>query len=109
MSLLLNTPVLAIEGLQVAAGEGRDARPVLDGLQWSVQAGQVVGLLGLRGAQAGRVQPFGRPLSALDDGLRARIGYVPQHSELFEWLTARQLLAYFCSFYRAGTPPRSKA
>lgn len=111
---LLNTPVLQIDALHVAVGEGRDARQVLDGLQWSVEAGQLVGLLGRNGAgkttlmesllglretQAGSVCLFGRPLAAMNDALRARIGYVPQHSELFEWLTARQLLAYFRSFY----------
>jgi ABC-2 type transport system ATP-binding protein len=36
---------------------------------------------------------------ALDDNARARIGYVPQRSDLFEWMTADQLLAYFRSFY----------
>jgi len=110
----LGTPVLAVDGLRVAAGGGREARQVLDGLRWSVEAGQVVGLLGrngagkttlmeallgLREAQAGSVRLFGQPLAAMDDAVRARIGYVPQHSELFEWLTARQLLAYFRSFY----------
>ena len=31
--------------------------------------------------------------------MRARIGYVPQRSDLFDWLTPDQLLAYFRSFY----------
>ena len=42
---------------------------------------------------------FGQPALALGDDARARIGYVPQRSDLFEWLTADQLLAYFRSFY----------
>jgi ABC-2 type transport system ATP-binding protein len=35
----------------------------------------------------------------LSDAARARIGYVPQHSDLFENFTPAQLLAYFRSFY----------
>ena len=87
---------------------------VLDGLDWAMPAGQVVGLLGRNGAgkttlietllglrdpDAGRAVLFGQPSKQLDDAARARIGYVPQRSDLFEWMTADQLLAYFRSFY----------
>jgi ABC-2 type transport system ATP-binding protein len=87
---------------------------VLDGLDWSLKPGQVVGLLGRNGAgkttlletllglrepDAGRVQLFGQDALRLDDATRARIGYVPQHSDLFEAFTPAQLLAYFKSFY----------
>src|SRR6202008_608483 len=81
---------------------------------WQLQPGQVVGLLGRNGAgkttllevllglrepQQGQVRLFGQPVPALDDAARARIGYVPQHSDLFESFTPAQLLAYFKSFY----------
>lgn len=87
---------------------------VLDRLDWQLLPGQVVGLLGrngagkttlletllgLREADAGRVQLFGQDVLQLDDAARARIGYVPQHSDLFEGFTPAQLLAYFKSFY----------
>ncbi len=87
---------------------------VLDGLDWALKPGQVVGLLGRNGAgkttlletllglrepDAGRVRLFGQDVLALDDAARARIGYVPQHSDLFEGFTPAQLLAYFRSFY----------
>jgi ABC-2 type transport system ATP-binding protein len=93
---------------------GYRGRPVLQGLDWQLQPGQVVGLLGrngagktslleallgLRDAQAGTVHLFGEPASRLPDAVRARIGYVPQASDLFEELRAEQLLAYFRSFY----------
>ncbi len=99
-----------LQGLDVAFG----AQRVLDGLDWSLPTGQVVGLLGRNGAgkttliesllglrepDAGQALLFGQPSIALDDAARARIGYVPQRSDLFEWLTADQLLAYFRSFY----------
>ena len=104
------SPCLALQGLTVSFGKQR----VLDGLDWSLPAGRVVGLLGRNGAgkttlietllglrepAAGQAQLLGQPALALGDDARARIGYVPQRSDLFEWLTADQLLAYFRSFY----------
>jgi ABC-2 type transport system ATP-binding protein len=101
---------LSLRGLSVSFG----AQRVLDGLDWQLPAGQVVGLLGRNGAgkttlieallglrepDAGQALLFGQPSQALPDDVRARIGYVPQRSDLFMWLTADQLLAYFRSFY----------
>lgn len=89
-------------------------QPVLKNLDWKLMPGQVVGLLGRNGAgkttlletllglrepQSGLVQLLGAPVSALSDDKRARIGYVPQRSDLFEGFTAQQLLDYFKSFY----------
>ncbi len=93
---------------------GYRGRPVLQGLDWRLQPGQVVGLLGRNGAgkttlleallglrdpHSGRVTLFGEPAARLSDAARARIGYVPQASDLFEELRAGELLAYFRSFY----------
>jgi ABC-2 type transport system ATP-binding protein len=103
-------PSVSLQGITL--GYGR--QQVLDGLDWSLLPGQVVGLLGRNGAgkttlleallglrepQAGQVLVFGQPVQALDDAARARIGYVPQQSDLFDWLTPKQLLVYFRSFY----------
>src|SRR3954467_4533522 len=103
-------PCLSLQGLRVAFGR----QVVLDGLDWSLAPGQVVGLLGRNGAgkttlietllglrepDAGRAMLFGQPAQSLTDDARARIGYVPQRSDLFEWLSADQLLTYFRSFY----------
>src|ERR1700761_2964571 len=103
-------PCLALQGLTVSFG----ARRVRGALDWSLPAGRVVGLLGRNGAgkttliesllglrepDAGQALLFGQSSQALPDDVRARIGYVPQRSYLFEWLTADQLLAYFRSFY----------
>jgi len=101
---------LLLQGLSVAFG----AQRVLDRLDWQLPSGQVVGLLGRNGAgkttlietllglrepDAGQALLFGHASQALPDDVRARIGYVPQRSDLFEWLTPDQLLAYFRSFY----------
>ena len=87
---------------------------VLDGLDWQVMPGQVIGLLGRNGAgkstlmecllglrecDGGSVTVFGEDVAALTDATRARIGYVPQKCDLFDWLTPRQLLDYFKSLY----------
>jgi len=100
----------ALHGVSLAYGR----QQVLRALDWSLLPGQVIGLLGRNGAgkttlleallglrepQQGRVELFGQPVHRLDDACRARIGYVPQQSDLFDGFTAPQLLAYFRSFY----------
>lgn len=110
LSAALPSPSAVLSGLRLSYG----AQCVLKELSWRLLPGQVVGLLGRNGAgktslleallglretQAGSVQLFGQPVDRLDDACRARIGYVPQASDLFDGLTATQLLAYFKSFY----------
>ena len=105
------TPSAALSGVSVSYPHGAN---VLRGLDWALLPGQVVGLLGrngcgkttlletllgLREPQQGSVQLFGQDVARLDDAARARIGYVPQHSDLFESFTPAQLMAYFKSFY----------
>jgi ABC-2 type transport system ATP-binding protein len=109
--LATTTPTADLRGVQLAYGGGP---PVLQGLDWQLLPGQVIGLLGRNGAgktsvleallglrtpQAGTVQLFNQPAGQLDDAGRARIGYVPQQSDLFDSFTPAQLLAYFQSFY----------
>ena len=53
----------------------------------------------MRQPQAGEALLFGEPARSPSDATRARIGYVPQQADLFEDLTAPQLLDYFRSFY----------
>jgi ABC-2 type transport system ATP-binding protein len=55
------------------------------------------------------VRLFGQPADRLDDGARARIGWVPQASDLFEELRAGELLAYFRSFYPRWNEARVQA
>jgi ABC-2 type transport system ATP-binding protein len=56
-------------------------------------------MLGLREVDYGSVIIFGENASMLSEEARARIGYVPQKSDLFEWLTPKQMLAYFKALY----------
>lgn len=106
------TPAAPVQLHDVVLSYGKKA--VLNGLSWSLQPGQVVGLLGRNGAgkttllqtmlgllptQSGHATVFGDGAEKLSDATRARIGYVPQRSDLLEDFSAPQLLAYFKSFY----------
>lgn len=90
------------------------SKPVLDKLQWEVRPGQVIGLLGRNGAgkstlmecllglretDLGDITIFGDEAGQLSEAARARIGYVPQSAELFEWMTPGQMLDYFKALY----------
>ncbi len=87
---------------------------VLRGLDWHIEKGQIVGLLGRNGAgkstllecmlglrelDGGSVTLMGDPVMALTDQTRAQIGYVPQKFDLFEWMTPDQMLNYFKALY----------
>jgi ABC-2 type transport system ATP-binding protein len=106
----MTTPIVQLSSIRKQFGSA----PVLDGLDWQVLPGQVIGLLGRNGAgkstllecllglretDAGSVRIFGEDVDALSDATRARIGYVPQKSDLFEWMTPRQMLDYFAALY----------
>jgi ABC-2 type transport system ATP-binding protein len=103
-------PVVEISNLYKAF----DKQQVLQGVNWTIEPGKVIGLLGrngsgkstllecllgLREADAGSSALFGCPVTALDDEIRANIGYVPQKPDVFEWLTPVQLLEYFKALY----------
>lgn len=87
---------------------------VLCNLDWKIDYGKVIGLLGRNGAgkstllecalglrkiNSGMIKIFNESTEDLSDETRSRIGYVPQISELFEWLTVKQMLAHFKVFY----------
>ncbi len=102
--------VLAVSALKKSFGR----QAVLRGVDWTLRRGQVVGLLGRNGAgkstllecvlglresDGGAVTLFGEPAQALSEAARARIGYVPQTADLFEWLTPVQMFDYFRALY----------
>lgn len=95
-------------------GKSFGTQTVLKELDWTIQSGSIVGLLGRNGAgkstllecmlglrdrDAGAITLFNENNSELSAVNKARIGYVPQTSDLFEWLTAAQMLAYFRALY----------
>lgn len=101
---------IQIKGLSKSFGK----QSVLNNLDWEVQPGSIVGLLGrngagkstlmecllgLRDANGGELTIFGDKVNDLSEATKARIGYVPQTADLFEWLNAKQLFSYFRGLY----------
>jgi ABC-2 type transport system ATP-binding protein len=110
MSTPAGIPIVRLSSVSKRFGD----HAVLDGLDWQISPGQVVGLLGRNGAgkstllecllglrelDGGSATLFGEDVANLSDATRARIGYVPQKNELFEWLTPLQMLDYFKALY----------
>ena len=104
-------PPLQLHGVRKYYGASTAA---LDGVDWSVPAGSVVGLLGQNAAgkttliktALGLIRPtrgeakiFGETAWDLSATAKARIGYVPQVITLYPWMRARQLINYTASFY----------
>ncbi len=103
-------PILRVEGLSRRFGD----RTALDGLSFSVRAGEVFGLLGPNGAgkstafqilactlraDSGRLYFHGRELSVEDPSLRAQMGVVFQKNSLDEQLTAQENLVLGARLY----------
>lgn len=91
-----------------------DGKPVLDGLSFTVQPGDIVGILGKNGAgkttlleillgyspaTRGAVTVFGYDSYAMPGDAKARVGFVPQQDELIGHLTAADQLRVIRSFY----------
>lgn len=85
----------------------RDGKAILNAVSMSLPAGSVLGLVGRNGAGkstllrclAGLIEPesgsstlLGCPSGKLDDAVRARLGYVAQTPDLFEWMTVMEHL-----------------
>jgi ABC-2 type transport system ATP-binding protein len=84
----------------------------LDGLNLSVERGEIFGFLGGNGAgktttikllmrlmfpSAGSAKILGRDIS--DVKMHARIGYLPENPYFYDYLTARELLNYFAELF----------
>ena len=102
--------VLQARGL----AKGFDQRRVLDGVEWGVPRGSVVGLLGRNGAgkttllklllgllkkDRGEMKTLGEDPWTLSAGAKARLGYVPQEYKPYPWMTAGEVLDYTGAFY----------
>jgi ABC-2 type transport system ATP-binding protein len=110
---------LSLDRLSVAYGE----RPAVQSLSLTVQPGEIYGLLGSNGAGktstikaiVGLVRPVGGEIrvfgvDALRDSLsvKARIGYVPETSMLYEALTPREFLEFVASVRRMDAPTATR-
>lgn len=108
--------LLQAQGLGKAYGRHR----VLDDVSLELQAGAIVGLvgrngagksslieclLGLRQADSGQAQVFGKPSQALDDRDKAMLCYVPQRPDGFDWMTVGAMLGLMASLYPQWDQP----
>ena len=94
----------------------KQARIILDGIDFTIEPGRLVGLIGPSGAgkttiirsivgiqipSSGRLEVDG--IAAGSPQLRGRIGYVSQGSAVYNDLTVRQNLAYFAALTNVAT------
>jgi ABC-2 type transport system ATP-binding protein len=102
---------LSVHDLSVAYGE----RTAVQRLSLEVRPGEIYGLLGSNGAgksstiksivglvrpAAGTIQVFGHDVQTASLAAKARIGYVPETSMLYEALTPREFLDFVASVRR---------
>jgi len=84
----------------------------VDGISLTIKRGEVFGLLGPNGSgksttlkmllgllhpTAGRISIFGR--SASDEQAKSRIGYMPEETYLYKYLTARETLMFYSNLF----------
>jgi len=106
---------IAVEAYNLRKNYG--SRVVLDGVSFSARRGEIVGLLGPNGAgktttvsilatllsqDAGEVRIGGFDSRTNPDGIRQRLGFVPQTIALYPSLTARENLELFARLHGIG-------
>ena len=118
-----NEPAFEATGLRKVFRDfwGRPRTVAVDGVSLRAAPGEVVGLLGPNGSgksttikmllgllrpSAGSVRLFGR--DPRDPDARARVGYLPELSNLHKFLTPRETLAYYAGLFDLPAATRRK-
>ncbi|KEZ77256.1 ABC transporter ATP-binding protein [Salinisphaera hydrothermalis] len=106
-------PVVRVRGLRKSYPGTENA--VLDGIDWDIPRGRVIGLLGRNGAgkttlmrcllgllpvDEGEIEIFGEPMDEPRGERLHRIGFVPQTFDLFKWMRVGSYLNFTAAFYR---------
>ncbi|MBI1345072.1 ATP-binding cassette domain-containing protein [bacterium] len=107
----MTSPVIDIQGVTKRFG----STDVLCGVDWQIQKGSVVGLVGTNGAgkstlikcllgllkpTAGHIRILGEDPWTLSAAAKERLGYVPQTVQLYPWMTVDQITRYVGAFYQ---------
>jgi len=100
---------------------GRESVRALDSLNFEVDRGEVFGLLGPNGSgktttvrivlgllfpTAGAVRLFGRTPRNVE--VKKRVGYMPEESHLYPYLTAQETLDFFGRIFRLSSEERAQ-
>jgi ABC-2 type transport system ATP-binding protein len=103
-------PPIVCQGLRKQFGRNE----VLCGVDLTIPAGAVVGLVGTNGAgkstlikcllgllrpTAGQATILGEDPWSLSTAAKGRLGYVPQTVQLYPWMTVEQIVDYTAAFY----------
>ncbi|RHW75202.1 ABC transporter ATP-binding protein [Colwellia sp. RSH04] len=103
--------VISIENLN----KSFDNQPVLSRLNWTINQGDIVGLLGKNGAgkstllksllniddiDSGKISIFNEAHMSLSIASKERIGYVPQENDEISWLSVTDLIKFRKQFYQ---------
>lgn len=107
---LLGEPVITIRDLQMNYGY----KEVLKGIDLDIYKGQIIGYIGPNGAgksttvkimlglvcgYSGEVKIFGQDIRNGDINYKRKIGYVPEISDIYDSLTAREYLTFIGELY----------
>jgi len=100
--------ILEVKDLVVEYGRGAKARRAVDGVSFSIRAGECVGFIGLNGAGksstlksilgfifpvSGSIQVFGSPAGSVES--RKRIGYLPEVAQYYPFMKGRELMEVY--------------
>lgn len=106
--------MISVEQLTRQFGEGPDAVLAVNQLSFSVVPGEVFGLLGANGAgktttlrmilgllapTSGDVDILGQRVTLHPDRVKRQIGLVSASAGLYQWLTPREILAFFAGAF----------
>ena len=98
-----------------------DEKLALDHFNLQIETGEVFGLLGPNGSgkttaincilqlltyDKGEIELFGKPMKPSSYDIKRRIGVVPQDIAVFEELTVRENIDYFCGLYITDSAQR---
>ena len=112
-------PILKITDLHKAYRENR----VLDGVSLELRANETTVLLGSNGAgkstllrcllglerpDAGDVCVLGRDPQRRGQAVRERVGYVPDHPDVYDWMTADELFRFLQPAYPTWSRERAE-
>lgn len=112
--------VLSLDNLH----KSYDGKPVLQGVNLTLNQGSVMGLLGENGAgkttllktalgllkaDQGEAKIFGQDAWNMPADIKQRLGYVAQTLDCFHWMTAQELFTYTGAFYQNWDATKVKA